>query len=118
MKCKVLTNLSHDGKDYVPGDVVELTEAQVKPLLPDVVEPMGKMKSEPAPAIPSDEEEDEEELSYNELREKAKELGVPANGSKEDLKERIAEAEAKADEEADEEETGDEEEDEDPGANL
>lgn len=115
MKCKVLTNLSHDGKDYVSGDVVELTEAQVKPLLPDVVEPMGKMKSEPAPEKPSD-EEDEEELSYNELREKAKELGIPANGSKEDLKERIAEAEAKADETDEEEETGDE--DEDPGANL
>jgi hypothetical protein len=119
MKCKVLTNLDHDGKSYLPGDVVELTEAQVKPLLPDVVELLEDMPSTSAPEPVSEDTEDE--LSYHELQEKAKELGVSAKGSKDELKERIAEAEAKAaaSEETDEEETtGEEETDEDPGAHL
>lgn len=40
----VLSNLSHDGEDYKPDEIVELTEAQAIAAGPDVVEPVKAEK--------------------------------------------------------------------------
>jgi len=39
---EVLSNLSHDNEDYLPGDTVDLTESQAIELGPQVVKPAAK----------------------------------------------------------------------------
>jgi hypothetical protein len=112
MHYRVKTPLDHNKHLYAPGTVVELSEKQAAPLLPDVVEQLGAEEAAGAP---------DEDLSYNELREKAKALGLKASGSKEELIERIAEAEAKAAESAtlpEDAPVGVLPEDENPGGDL
>jgi hypothetical protein len=120
MKYKIKTNLLHDKKEYVPGDVVDLSEKQAAPLLPDVVEPVETMPTAPASTpTPENTEDAEEELSYRELQEKAHSLGLSAKGSKEELMERIAEDEARTAElPAADATAGTLPEDENPGADL
>lgn len=42
---EVLSNLSHDHDDYVPGDQIELTEEQAIALGPQVVKPAAGTKA-------------------------------------------------------------------------
>ena len=107
---KVTGNLHHNTAVYEPGEILELTDEEAKPLLeagviepenPDLEDVMkpedadseSKTDEESEPDAPGEQTPSLETLSYKDLQEKAKSLNLPYVGvSKSDLIESITKA--------------------------
>ncbi|MFD4554416.1 SAP domain-containing protein [Streptomyces sp. NPDC058469] len=83
MQVKATRNVNHDGTLYTEGTLFEVNEADGQAL----VEVGAAVQVEVAKPVVS------QGPSYDELKARAKELGLAANGSRDALIERIAEAE-------------------------
>jgi len=70
MKYKALSNLNHDGKEYVKGDKIEMDKDQAKVLVADGVLKGVKDKSVQVP-VTGEEEEEKVEIKAKKETEKA-----------------------------------------------
>lgn len=83
MKVKIVQGFKdkHTNKRYLPGEIIEVTEERLK----EIEEKDKRLVKR----VPEMTKEGLEKLKIQELREKAKEIGVDDSGKKEELVERI-----------------------------